>query len=341
MPFRSLPFYLIDPAFSSREIRDEIEPSVNEWLDYHQLEDGTQLFHYTNLDGLKGILKSRALWLSHISSLNDPIEIEHGQQIIAEIINQAIDDEENELIELFYRQLLIQVNAFGNTLFIPFIACFCSDGDLLSQWRAYADQGGGYSIGFNFTDSVRVKSESEDFEEVDEGYFPYLRKVIYEREEKEHFVNNFLENAVRGLNSALEGPIGRRFEDDLTYPVSVMAGQAANLILDMLLSFKHPAFKEEKEWRLIRVKARHEEADLFQFREDSHGLLPYLSTSIYSQDNENYKFPIQSINYGPALDSNRTSPSLELFVNHSATLDHEIDIDPVHVTIKGTNYNLR
>ena len=29
-----------------------------------------------------------------------------------------------------------------------FVSCFSADGDVLSQWRAYADDGHGFAIGF-------------------------------------------------------------------------------------------------------------------------------------------------------------------------------------------------
>lgn len=30
----------------------------------------------------------------------------------------------------------------------PYVCCFSREGDLLSQWRAYADDGAGFSVGF-------------------------------------------------------------------------------------------------------------------------------------------------------------------------------------------------
>ena len=39
------------------------------------------------------------------------------------------------------------MSAVPNTL--PLIGCFSKNGDLLSQWRAYAEDGKGFSIGFD------------------------------------------------------------------------------------------------------------------------------------------------------------------------------------------------
>jgi hypothetical protein len=34
-----------------------------------------ELFHYTNLNGLNGILESNSLWATHFSQLNDQTEV--------------------------------------------------------------------------------------------------------------------------------------------------------------------------------------------------------------------------------------------------------------------------
>ena len=34
-----------------------------------------ELYHYTNLDGLKGILSTKSLWATHFANLNDSTEV--------------------------------------------------------------------------------------------------------------------------------------------------------------------------------------------------------------------------------------------------------------------------
>ena len=44
------------------------------------------LYHYTSLEGLRGIVDSRTLWATDIRYLNDAQELHHfGQLVIAEI----------------------------------------------------------------------------------------------------------------------------------------------------------------------------------------------------------------------------------------------------------------
>jgi hypothetical protein len=41
-----------------------------------------------------------------------------------------------------------RIRSFYDPMYATFVACFCENGNLLSQWRAYA-RTAGYSIGFD------------------------------------------------------------------------------------------------------------------------------------------------------------------------------------------------
>lgn len=46
-----------------------------------------RLYHYTSIDGLKGILDSRCLWASQIHFLNDTKEFNYSFDILMELIS--------------------------------------------------------------------------------------------------------------------------------------------------------------------------------------------------------------------------------------------------------------
>ena len=56
-----------------------------------------------------------------------------------------------------------------------YITCFSRNGDLLSQWRAYGDDGRGVSIGFNSKLLYKVDSSKNDIyiEDVKSLFFKY------------------------------------------------------------------------------------------------------------------------------------------------------------------------
>lgn len=70
-----------------------------------------------------------------------------------------------------------------------FISCFSSCGDILSQWRAYADDGQGFSIGFKKIELERVikKIENKDIK-VTLKNIEYLKRKI---DTEEDFKNNY------------------------------------------------------------------------------------------------------------------------------------------------------
>ena len=45
-----------------------------------------ELFHYCGVDGFHGIVTQKALWLSHILTLNDASEMLHARAIVDEVL---------------------------------------------------------------------------------------------------------------------------------------------------------------------------------------------------------------------------------------------------------------
>jgi hypothetical protein len=107
------------------------------------------LYHYTNDAGLRGILESGKLWLTDILSLNDPSELSHGLSLATTILSgkAANGPPESKLFADDFAEMmrLGKVQKSGDY----FICSFSSTGDDLGQWRAYADNGHGYALGFD------------------------------------------------------------------------------------------------------------------------------------------------------------------------------------------------
>lgn len=93
------------------------------------------IYHYCDLNAFLNIIKTKKLWLSSANCMNDPTEVELFYSNL-ESRNKCVN---NPLIEVFTKRN--RANAF--------LCCFSSNGDLLSQWRAYGDDGEGIAIGFD------------------------------------------------------------------------------------------------------------------------------------------------------------------------------------------------
>ncbi len=335
MTYQPKSSYLFTPVFNTEEMQEAMESFSPVWLEKHKTVEGFVLYHYTTLSGLKGILKERALRFGHISTFNDPLEIQHGQKIITDILKDFIEKEESKNVKIFLNQLLVQVQAFGKNLFHAFVVCFCESGDLLSQWRAYAERGGGYCLGFQFSATTKI---SCNIERPDDRKFPFLRKVIYNKTEQEDLIKQYLEIVVDGSKKAFKI---KKYPYEPPEHAVVMAMQAANVLLDMLTSFKHDAFKEEKEWRLIRVTREDFQPESLQFREDGGELIPFRTTYIFDEkENEKLEFPLNSIIFGPWLEPVRTRSAIALLLKHIAADSNTIKLEPT-INIKGSSYKLR
>jgi hypothetical protein len=341
MAYEFKPLYLQIPAFTTPELNSAEESFLKPWSKKHELLETDVLYHYTDLKGLQGIVKERSIWLGHASSFNDPNEIQFGQNVILGVLSDMIAREGSLHTRQFLQQLRICVDSFWSKETGPnyqhvFVACFSESENSLSQWRAYANQGGGYCVGFGFSESTKI---ALDCERLDAGEPPHLRKVIYDRDEQGHLVTEYLESVVKGVRILLD----RDTSNPQYRPsdVAVMAIQAVNVLLDMLICFKHPAFEEEHEWRLILVALESYEPRALRFREADGGLVPYRPAYIFDEKaSQRPLFPLRSVTLGPLPEPIRTRSALELLLHHIAADDHPIEIKP-RVDIRPSGYRLR
>lgn len=93
------------------------------------------IYHYTSNDVLLKILSGKALRMSARHHLNDRME---GEQFFA-LLEKHKSQPSGEILDSVRHQL---------EPFEFFVTCFSSHPDLLSQWRGYAVNGAGVSIGF-------------------------------------------------------------------------------------------------------------------------------------------------------------------------------------------------
>ena len=119
-------------------------------------------------------------------------------QIIDEVISQHINDRNRQIFKR-----IIEIYNINN--YIPFICCFSKDGDLLSQWRAYANDGIGVSIGFN-TEYFNIKNHLPYTMSIYNENSIGLHKVYYEKEIQLNIVSALLKNAF-SMNRIDEGKI--------------------------------------------------------------------------------------------------------------------------------------
>ena len=103
---------------------------------------GKIIYHYCNVESFKAIIQNKAIWLSSVYNLNDYKEIHWIKDKVLKKIKEYTNKNSYEKFNSF-------IKLFENQQPTVYIASFSQGDDLLSQWRAYANDGFGVAIGFN------------------------------------------------------------------------------------------------------------------------------------------------------------------------------------------------
>ncbi len=245
------------PADSSAERETPLESAKKELLTVWREEfwpepvgAPDQLFHYCSADGLYGIVTGRSVWLSDILTLNDASEMVHASEVVDEVLRSQ-NPRPAWLPTVSKSGFLEFVSSSG-----MYVGCFCSEGDLLSQWRAYGARGGGFAIGFN-QQLLKEHCGSNDVA----GPLPLVYDKDQQRERLGSFVRRAKDIPARhnlGVNDY------RDFREEFMFRLTTFMPQ-----------MKNPSFSEEKEWRLFRIQPD----GTPEFR-PAHGIIiPYLALS--------------------------------------------------------------
>ena len=115
-------------------------------------------YYYCSLDTFLNILKNKEIYLSDPLKMNDKLEIRwYLDRLNDDNKEDAFDSVFERMrirsgLEFSFDDLLNCLNFKGQRS--VYISCFSKKQDLLSQWRAYADDGRGVSIGFDLNKLV-------------------------------------------------------------------------------------------------------------------------------------------------------------------------------------------
>lgn len=145
------------------------------------------------------------------------------------------------------------------------MACFCSERDLLSQWRGYPSPKGGCAIGFDAGSM---------------GSIGMLRRVVYDEGEQVEKVISLL----APLCNALVGKGQGDAQALLDLSVNEHLGHLGANLAECAYCFKHPSFSEESEWRLVYIARKGSSAAPgvlpVRCRVVSDQLLPYVAPAL-------------------------------------------------------------
>ncbi|MGO9332921.1 MAG: DUF2971 domain-containing protein [Acidimicrobiales bacterium] len=269
-------------------------------------DDPGLLYHYTDANGLHGILTTGQLWATDARYLNDASELEYAFQLLAEVVNGLTTGSPppgspvQEVLNMIQLAADVQQELWRDD-FACFVACFCQNPDVLSQWRGYAR--GGYAIGFKRADIESTSTEQQ--------FGPYkFQRVDYDEEAKKKELRAQVISAVETYQRH-----GMKDQERLPVFQSLVDNYFGRLGFYAPLS-KSPGFVEEMEWRIVsRVfSVELAEKGILNFRMDpALGLVPYVALGV-SADRSPRRAHIGEIVIGPTAHPELARRSLRLLL---------------------------
>jgi hypothetical protein len=238
-----------------------------------------RLYHYTSLEVLMKIVKTGEMWATDAAYMNDTSELVYGQQIIQSAIDarqrqhQAGAQTSNTRLER-WREAIAEEKF--QDLHVHAV-CFCATRDSVSQWRAYGDRGGGAALVFDGQQLQSLLSKNADL---------CTGRVEYDPNRQAELAASVIE-----------------------YGLSVKGewtGFAGCVLLEPFL--KAPVFKEEAEWRIVRL---HRSDEGVEFRVARGNLIPYSTIDLRRESNQP---PLCEVIVGPTVNEDAALMSMERFL---------------------------
>lgn len=226
-----------------------------------QNETPEDLYHFTDVGGLRGMVEKQKFWATHALAQNDASECEHGISVAEEHLKSLLNGDNYaegagppSRIDVGRDCETLKEKLRDGTMFSfnhadwkdgPFIVSFCTEEDKSSQWLNYGRRGEGVALKFNTgcLDS-------------------FFGEAVYTPQVK-------LQKIVAPISHFLQWTAS---ED--TREVGAMHLRRLLQIQAALL--KHHSFENEQEWRLIAAKKDSTPPRKIEFREKAGKLVPYV-----------------------------------------------------------------
>ncbi|HEY0170096.1 MAG TPA: DUF2971 domain-containing protein [Pyrinomonadaceae bacterium] len=282
------------------ELEELHEKHAREWRERHEQDVPPVLYHYTNAEGLIGILGRKQIWASNVCFLNDARELIHGRMLVEKVIEEGLETHPTGKAHDFLADCRERVRS-GRLELDVYAACFCTDGDLLSQWRGYGSMGDGYSLGLCSESLRRGRFRPSSYKFA-------LRRVIYDPECQTKMIQESVCNVCR----LIERAAATLPAAELDHLLSEAGCKLDEQLKEFLYCFKDPAFAEEREWRIVHTcPAAIYNKDL-QFRASRGRIVPYVLLPLDGlTDPDNSLIPLVNLRFGSVLSPITTSKSLE------------------------------
>jgi len=282
---------------------------------YHNKPLPDTVFHYTSLDGLIGIVESQSLYASNLYYLNDRKEYQHGIDLILEILPKL---KTNPTWTSILAKVENNLDLFKKSE--RYVTCFSSNGDSLSQWRAYGYDGRGISIGF----------KREHIEDSCFSQHIHSSMILYDQSAQKYNLRKQISSILTYFDDIKNGIDWGDFDSDF-----LIAESLIGFLEKQIAIYKHPSFQDEEEYRLeyeLDGNINKHDDEKLRFRSSSNNLIvPYIKLTceyqeflrnkekekMYEPNHMIKNLPIEQIIIGPSLEFSPLENSIKLLLTKS------------------------
>lgn len=204
------------------------------------------LYHYTSIAALNGIVKDKFVWASSLHFMNDAQEHAYGIQLIQTLLKERFrrdiqreygESDFQTAFELSRMFDLLERLAGAMGLIEWGVFSMTARGNLLSQWRGYCPQEGGYSIGFDSKSLLEVFAKQ---------HFS-IEQCIYDLDVQREILSTFISQTLALAKDKADPSAEKGLKYMSVDSIASMLGG----IRHHLPVLKHPEFAEEQEWRAV------------------------------------------------------------------------------------------
>ncbi|MEZ0262443.1 MAG: DUF2971 domain-containing protein [Alphaproteobacteria bacterium] len=210
------------------------------YADIEQAPPPEKIYHYTDMTGFEGILQNGTIRLTDIFCLNDPKELRHGMDYAFAALQEEIQKNENPALGTFYYRFQQDVAGGMEDVGRFFVTAFSPRGDHLDKWRAYAENGNGFALGFRTT-SLEKKG--------------FLQRADHEDPYQNHtFSIQYSDAELRKRHRKLAGFLAEHLPHNADpAAMRLFVLEYALHCITISLLHKHSSYQDESEYRFLQV----------------------------------------------------------------------------------------
>jgi Protein of unknown function (DUF2971) len=235
----------------------------------------SELYHYTSVHGVEGIISGKAIWATRLHYMNDSQEWLHALNLVKSTLEQRLLTRMDQGWLPYIADLSKALSRIERLVICAF--SLTAMHNQLSQWRAYCPPDGGYNLSFD-TQLLTEHLHRHGFA---------LQPCIYDYSRQAHLIGSIVDQILRKAGPLDdEHKIHFAVEDGLDEFVLALAPLAPLL--------KHSDFQEEQEWRAFSMVNSNDSR--MRYRTKGSLVIPHC---VLDLEHLGMKFPITRVTVGP------------------------------------------